>query len=73
VYDEQYLVSDTMTIAVQVNGKIRGEVEVTSDATEAQVIEAAKAQERVAGYLADAEIRKTIYIPKKLVSFVVAS
>jgi leucyl-tRNA synthetase len=70
-HDEQYLVSDTMTIAVQVNGKVRGEVSVPSDATQDQVVEAAKASEKVASYLHEAAIRKTIYVPKKLVSFVV--
>jgi leucyl-tRNA synthetase len=70
-YDDQYLVSDTMTIAVQVNGKVRGEVSVPSDATQDQVVDAAKANEKVASYLKDATIRKTIYVPNKLVSFVI--
>jgi leucyl-tRNA synthetase len=69
-HDEQYLLSDTMTIAIQVNGKVRGEVTLASDATEEQVVAAAKANEKVAAYLGDATIRKTIYVPKKLVSFV---
>lgn len=70
-YDEQYLVEDTVTIAVQVNGKVRGEVQVAADADEATVIEAAKANENVASYLEGKELRKTIYVPKKLVSFVI--
>jgi leucyl-tRNA synthetase len=70
-YDEQYLVSDTMVIAIQVNGKVRGEVEMPSGATEEQVVAAAKANEKVASYLGEATIRKTIYVPKKLVSFVI--
>jgi leucyl-tRNA synthetase len=70
-HDEQYLLRDTMTIVVQVNGKVRGEVEMPSDAAEEQVVAAAKANEKVASYLQDATIRKTIYIAKKLVSFVV--
>lgn len=70
-YDEHYLVSDTMTIAVQVNGKIRGEVTVLAGATEADVVAAAKQVEKVVPYLAGKEIRKTIYVPGKLVSFVV--
>jgi leucyl-tRNA synthetase len=70
-YDEKYLVRDTLTIAVQVNGKVRGEVEVAADADKDAIIEAAKAHEKVAGYLQDGELKKSIYVPGKLVSFVV--
>jgi len=70
-HEEKYLQQDTITVAVQVNGKLRGEVQVAADADEAAVVEAAKANEKVAGYLAGQQIKKTIYVPKKLVSFVV--
>ncbi|MFZ2513903.1 MAG: leucine--tRNA ligase [Candidatus Saccharimonadales bacterium] len=71
VLDEQYLVKDTVTLAVQVNGKLRGTVEVAANADEATSVETAKRDEKVAGYLEDKEIIKTIYVPKKLISFVV--
>ncbi|MDP9130423.1 MAG: leucine--tRNA ligase, partial [Candidatus Binatota bacterium] len=58
-YDEKYLVQDEITIAVQVNGKLRGEIRVASEADEAAVTEAAKTNEKVAGYLAGQTIRKT--------------
>ncbi|MCA9327508.1 class I tRNA ligase family protein, partial [Candidatus Saccharibacteria bacterium] len=70
-YDEAYLAQDTVTIAVQVNGKLRGTVDVPVDADEATTVEAAKAEEKVASYLDGQNIVKTIYVPKKLVSFVV--
>jgi len=70
-YDEQYLVSDTMTIAVQVNGKVRAEIIVPADAEKDAVIAAAQANERVASYIDGNEVKKTIYVPGKLVSFVV--
>ena len=69
--DEQYLVKDTVTLAVQVNGKLRGTVEVAANADEPTSVETAKRDEKVAGYLEDKEIIKTIYVPKKLISFVV--
>jgi leucyl-tRNA synthetase len=69
-YDEKYLVHNTVTIAVQVNGKLRGEVEVASDADEATVVKAAKASERVVVYLTG-EPKKTIYVPGRLINFVV--
>jgi leucyl-tRNA synthetase len=70
-YDEKYLVSETMTIAVQVNGKLRAELELAANASEEQVVEAAKSNQKVAAYLAGHEIIKTIYVPGKLVNFVV--
>ncbi len=70
-YDEKYLTQDTVTIAIQVNGKLRGEVQVATDASEDKVIKAAKANKKVATYLEAKEIRKTIYVPGKLVSFVI--
>jgi leucyl-tRNA synthetase len=72
VHDIKYLVADKFKIAVQVNGKVRAEIEVPADFTEEQVVESAKANEKVASYLADHQIKKTIYVPGKLVSFVVA-
>jgi leucyl-tRNA synthetase len=60
-----------MNIAIQVNGKLRGEVEVTSDANEDAVVESAKSVERVAQHLNGTPIRKTIYIKGKIVNFVV--
>ena len=71
-YDESYLVTDTITIAVQVNGKLRGEVTVPAAASEEDVVAAAQTDENVTSYLAGKEIRKTIYVPGRLVSFVVA-
>ncbi|MDB5170319.1 MAG: leucine--tRNA ligase [Candidatus Saccharibacteria bacterium] len=70
-YDEKYLVEDTLTIAIQVNGKLRGEVQIAADATEDEAVNAAKANDKVAGYLKGQTIRKTIYVAGKLVSFVV--
>lgn len=71
VYDEQYLASDTMTIVVQINGKVRAQLQVASDATEQTIVGQAKADERVIAHLEGKEIRKTIYVPGKLVSLVV--
>jgi leucyl-tRNA synthetase len=69
--DEKYLVQDTVTLAVQVNGKLRGTVDVAADADESTSVETAKQSEKVAAYLEGKTIVKTIYVPKKLISFVV--
>jgi leucyl-tRNA synthetase len=71
IHDEQYLTSDTMTIVVQVNGKLRSQLQLPADADEAQVLAAASSDPKVQAALADQPIKKRIYIPKKLVNFVI--
>jgi leucyl-tRNA synthetase len=70
-WDEKYLVTDSMTIVVQVNGKVRAQLSVSSDGDEAVVTKAAQQDEKVKSYLEGKQIKKTIYVPGKLVSFVV--
>lgn len=70
VHDPKYLVSDTVTIVIQVNGKVRANLEMPKDANQDQVSEAALKDENVAKY-AGGEIKKTIYVPGKLINFVV--
>jgi leucyl-tRNA synthetase len=70
-YDEQYLAQDTMTIVVQVNGKLRGEITVAADADEVSIVTAAQADAKVAACLKDQTVRKSIYVSGKLVNFVV--
>jgi leucyl-tRNA synthetase len=68
--DEQYLVLDTMKLAVQVNGKVRAEIEVASDASESDIKSLASTQENVAKYLEGNEPKKVMYVPGRLVSIV---
>lgn len=70
-FDEKYLLADTVTIAVQINGKLRGTISAAADSDEAAVIELAKADSKIAANLADKQIVKTIYVPGKLLNFVV--
>ncbi len=70
-YDEQYLVRDTMTIVVQINGKVRANIEMPADATEEKIIETAKSDSRIANHLENKPVLKTIYIPSKIVNFVI--
>jgi leucyl-tRNA synthetase len=69
-YNEDYLQRDTMTIAVQINGKLRAEIELPTAADEQQVSTAALANERVQTYLSEHKIKKTIYVAGRLISFV---
>ena len=70
VFDPAVLVEDTVTYAIQVNGKLRGEVSVAADADKDSV--ATAAQEKVASHLDGVAIKKTIVVPGKIVNFVVS-
>ena len=70
-WDDEYLVSDTITIPVQVNGKVRATLEVAADITETDIVEQAKMHEKVAPHLDGKELRKAIYVPKRIVNLVI--
>ena len=69
-YDEAAIVEDTVTIGVQVNGKVRGTVELAVDEDEASAKEKAKAVEGVARAIAGKTIVKEIYIKGKIINIV---
>jgi leucyl-tRNA synthetase len=69
VADPALLVAESVTYPVQVNGKVRGRIEVAADAAEEAVRSAALAE--VAAHLAGREPRKVIVVPGRMVSIVV--
>ena len=71
-YDEKLTIDTEITIAIQVNGKLRGDIKVEKDLDRAKVEELAKNQENVKKHLEGKEIKKVIVVPNKLVNFVVA-
>jgi len=70
-YDESKIKDEKIKIAVQVNGKVRGEIEITPDASEEQVKEIALSEKSVKDFIKDSEIKKFIYIPSKIVNVVI--
>ncbi|MCL2171780.1 MAG: leucine--tRNA ligase, partial [Defluviitaleaceae bacterium] len=70
-YDPEMLKSDSMTIVVQINGKVRENIHLAADMQKEDVIAAAK--ESIAARLADSQLVKEIYVPGKLVNFVIKS
>jgi leucyl-tRNA synthetase len=71
-FDPALCAADVVTIAVQVNGKLRGEVSAPAGATEAEVRALAEADERVRAHLAGKTVRKVVFVPRRLVNFVVS-
>ncbi len=68
--DETALVSDTIELVVQVNGKVRGKIQVAADADSAAIEQAALANENVQRFIEGLKVRKVIVVPKKLVNVV---
>ncbi|MDO8649338.1 MAG: leucine--tRNA ligase [Candidatus Peregrinibacteria bacterium] len=70
-FDPAMTVFDEVTVAIQVNGKLRGEVVVGANAPQEEVLNVAKAHENVQKYIEGKTLKKEIYVPGKLVSLVV--
>ena len=70
-WDEKYLKSDTMTIIVQVNGKLRAKLELPSDMDKQGIEEAALADDNVQKFTNNKPPKKMVYVPGKLVNIVV--
>ncbi|MFK3725328.1 leucine--tRNA ligase [Pseudomonas monteilii] len=68
--DEQALVQDSLVLVVQVNGKLRGQVEMPAGASREEVEAAARANENVLRFTEGLTIRKVIVVPGKLVNIV---
>jgi leucyl-tRNA synthetase len=69
--DPSLLEQETFELVVQVNGRVRGRIEVPVDLSEDELVTRAKELPRVQSHLNDKEIRKTIVVPRRLVNLVV--
>jgi leucyl-tRNA synthetase len=70
-YDESLLKSDSQTIAVQVNGKVRDTIVIPSDATEDIAVELAKESEKIQSYLEAGDIIKVIYVQGRIMNLII--
>ena len=70
-YDESKTILDEVTIGVQVNGKLRGEIKIAKDEKKDSVIEKALKEENVMKHISGKEIVKTIVVPNKIVNIVI--
>jgi leucyl-tRNA synthetase len=69
--DESALVQETIEIVIQVNGKLRGKMQLSADADKASYEAAALENEQAKRFVGDGDIRKVIVVPGKLVNIVV--
>lgn len=70
-YEEAKTIEDTYEMIVQINGKVRGKLEVHTDTSKEEMERLARNLENVQKYLVDHEIIKVVVVPKKLVNLVV--
>ena len=70
-FDDTLIVSDSMTIAVQINGKTRGTIEVEAGLDKEIIFNNIKENEKFIKYLKNRDIIKKIYVPNRLVNFVI--
>jgi len=71
-YDETFIVSDTITIAVQINGKTRGTIEIENGTNEDLVFEIILKNEKFNKYIIEKNIIRKIYIPNRLINIVIS-
>jgi len=71
VADPSKMQEDTVTIAVQINGKLRGTLEIAKDADKESVEQSALMLDNVRSYIGDKDVRKIIVVPNKIVNVVI--
>jgi leucyl-tRNA synthetase len=71
-WDESLIVTEEITLVVQVNGKLRDRIEAPAEVSEEMAKELALSSEKVRPYIEGREIRKSVYVPGRLVNFVVS-
>ncbi len=72
-YDEKYLIEDQVTMVIQVNGKLRSQITINNKqiTNKEQITNLAKADEKIKTWLEGKKIKKEIFVPGKLVNFVI--
>ena len=70
-FDEELIQLDEVTIVVQVNGKLRANINIDKDSDEKDVVAEALSLDNVEKYTSNGSIIKTIYVPNRLLNFVV--
>ena len=70
-WDAALLVEDTIEFPVQVNGKLRGHIEITPETSREEIEQLALASEKVQQFIFEKEVKKIIVVPNKLVNIAI--
>lgn len=73
VYDSELISQQQMSVAVQINGKTRGVLDLDAEAAkqEIKVLEAAKADQKISKYIEGEQIEKIIFVPSKIINLII--
>jgi leucyl-tRNA synthetase len=71
-FDASKAADDVIEVGVQVNGKLRGKISGSPDMEQQQAEDLARAEENVARHLEGKEVRRVIFVPQRLLNFVVS-
>jgi len=71
-YDSKVVKEEIITLVIQVNGRVRDKTEVEVNISEGQAKEIALSQEKIKKWIGDKKIKKTIFVPGKLINFVIS-
>ena len=71
-YDSNLIEEDVFTLVIQVNGKVRDQMEVSVETSKEEIIEIVKERPKIKKYLEGKIIKNVVFVPKKLINFVVA-
>jgi leucyl-tRNA synthetase len=70
-YDESKIMTETATVAVQINGKVRATITIPAEATKEEALALARENAIVAKWLAEGQEQQAVYVPGKIINFVV--
>ncbi len=70
-YDSQIVQEDMITLIIQINGKMRDKIEIEADVSEKKAKEIALSKEKIKKWIGNKKIKKTIFVPKRLINFVI--
>ena len=70
-WNDEFLKTDEIQIIIQVNGKLRGKIKVSTDSGKDEIIAIAREEDNVLKFLQDKEVLKEIFVPNKLINFVI--
>ena len=70
-YDKDLVIDETISIAIQINGKLRGSIQIQRDATEEEVKALARDLTNIKKAIKEKEVRKVIVVPNKIINFVI--
>ncbi len=70
-FETKKMLKNNFTLIVQVNGKLRGKIEIEDSMSKEEIFKIVKQMDNIKKYLTDGEIKKEIYVPKKIINFIV--